>query len=741
MATIANLNVNVGANTGRFDSGMAHLRKQLRGLGADANSAIAGITSGSLPRLGESLLALANPATAAVAALNAVAAAAKAAGGAAVGAAIAGIKLAADFEKAETSFTTLYKSAAVAKTVIAEIKQFAAETPFEFPELQAAGTKLAGFGVAASEIVPTMRMLGDLAAGVGANIGELAETYGKARVQGRAYTQDVNELANRGVPIWDALSKSQGASIAQIHAMVEAGQIGFPELQAALISLTSAGGQFEGGLDAQSKTLQGLYSTLHDNVNMALAEFGEILVNELDLKGALRNLIALTDTLPQYYAELREAVGVTRDAASAYYALDEAVGGPISQIVTFGKVLGAAREKLLDLQLAYARFTGNTELAGTIEGMRYDEAHPREKAKAKRDAPAVERGGDDAARDAAVALAGDAAKLTAELKEQAATYGMAAAEAKLWKLAMAGATAEQLAEARAAGDALEAVKASAKAAEEAAKAGKAQGLALEALDGDLRKQIETFGESTAAQRLWKFEQQYGTSAATEQTRALLDQLDALREQKKALDDSAAAAKKLKEEAASVVAETRTPAEKLAELKARLKEMRDAGLIDAETERRKLRGARPGTTPREAADERLAGMRDRLERERDALERAQIDRRTAAHIQPGRPHDWAPQEAAERRGLAERFAREKLRIEAYVPRDAAIARAQGPKNETPIALRGSAEAFSALNRGRAPDTAKQGRLAQLKEAQQQTRYLRRLERLAEDKREAVIANFG
>lgn len=48
--------------------------------------------------------------------------------------------------------------------------------------------------------------------------------------------------------------------------MVEAGKVGFPELEKAFQSMTDQGGKFAGGMANQSKTLSGLLSTLQDNI-------------------------------------------------------------------------------------------------------------------------------------------------------------------------------------------------------------------------------------------------------------------------------------------------------------------------------------------------------------------------------------------------------------------------------------------------------------------------------------------
>src|SRR5688500_14945260 len=77
-----------------------------------------------------------------------------------------GLKLAADYEQAEISLTTMLGSAERAKSLLGELSSFAASTPFEFPELVAATTKLVAFGTEQAKILPTLTTLGDVAAGV-----------------------------------------------------------------------------------------------------------------------------------------------------------------------------------------------------------------------------------------------------------------------------------------------------------------------------------------------------------------------------------------------------------------------------------------------------------------------------------------------------------------------------------------------------------------------------------------------
>ena len=191
------------------------------------------------------------------------------------------VKLAADAERTAASFETMTGSVGAAKAVLTELKKFAAQTPFEFPELSDAAKKLLSFGSNTSEVVNELRRIGDVASGIGVPIGELAEIYGKARVQGRLFAEDINQLQGRGINVTKEFAKQFGVAETEVRKLTESGQIGFKNLEQAIFSLTSTNGTFAGGMARQSKTLIGLFSTLTDNIKSAVLPIGEALLPAL----------------------------------------------------------------------------------------------------------------------------------------------------------------------------------------------------------------------------------------------------------------------------------------------------------------------------------------------------------------------------------------------------------------------------------------------------------------------------
>jgi tape measure domain-containing protein len=114
-----------------------------------------------------------------------------------------------------------------------------------------------------------------VSAGVQAPVNEIAELYGKARVQGRLFAEDINQLTGRGIPIIQELAKQFGVSDSEVKNLVESGQVGFPAIERAFASMTSEGGRFSGMMDAQSKTTAGLFSTLKDTINEVFLTLGQ----------------------------------------------------------------------------------------------------------------------------------------------------------------------------------------------------------------------------------------------------------------------------------------------------------------------------------------------------------------------------------------------------------------------------------------------------------------------------------
>ena len=191
--------------------------------------------------------------------------------------AFASVNLAAEAETAAVQFSVLTGSAESAAAVMRDINKFAAETPFESMEITQAAKQLLAFGGSASSLVGELRTLGDLSAGMGIPLTELAEIYGKARIQGRLFMEDINQLQGRGINVTAELAKEFG----NVRDAVEKGKVNFSHLEKALKAMTSEGGGFFGMMLKLSETFQGQLSTLIDNIKAIGRDLGALVLPKL----------------------------------------------------------------------------------------------------------------------------------------------------------------------------------------------------------------------------------------------------------------------------------------------------------------------------------------------------------------------------------------------------------------------------------------------------------------------------
>jgi tape measure domain-containing protein len=208
------------------------------------------------------------------------------------------------FEKLRTSLNVLTGSAEEGSKAFERLVKFSAGTPFQLDELVKANNTLLGFGMSSDAAYKALRNIGDIAAVSGGDLKGISVAFGQVAASGRLMGQDLLQLINNGVPIIDMLASSMGVATSEVKNLVSEGAVTFPVLVKAFEDATKAGGQFAGGMELQSKTIFGLFSTLKDNVNIALAEIGNSLAENLDLAKVVTDLTAYIQRLTAAFKQL-----------------------------------------------------------------------------------------------------------------------------------------------------------------------------------------------------------------------------------------------------------------------------------------------------------------------------------------------------------------------------------------------------------------------------------------------------
>jgi tape measure domain-containing protein len=292
------------------------------------------------------------------------------------------IKMAADMETAQVALTTLMGSASAANKQMAQLKQFAASTPFRFTELLSATRRMMAFGFQAKETIPILRNLGNasFALGQGAEgVNNMILALGQMRMKGRAQSEELTRQLGQYVGAWqylaDYLTKGD---VQKAMNMVEKRMIdGETAVKAVLLGIANDP-KFKDGMAKQIKTLAGQWSNFRDQLDFTLAAIGGLLVQTFDLKGVINNIRSAMKAFSDWFAKLdpgmRKLIAYGAAAAAAFgpflIVLGKMALGWSALIPVFGKTIvlikavGTAIKALVTGQAAAA--TAATGLAAAL---------------------------------------------------------------------------------------------------------------------------------------------------------------------------------------------------------------------------------------------------------------------------------------------------------------------------------------------------------------------------------------
>lgn len=269
-----------------------------------------------------------------------------------------------EYQQLEIAFETMLGSKSQADALMAQLINTAATTPFEMKEIAESAKMLLAYGMAADEVNGTLIRLGDIAAGLSIPIKDLAFLYGTTMVQGRLYTQDLNQFLGRGIPLADELAKQFGKNKSEVKKLVEEGKIGFPEVQKAIEALTGEGSKFGGLMEAQSKTISGQISNIEDAWEQMMNEIGRS--QEGNISGALDitgKLIENWRTVGKVVLTAAAAIGSYKAAVVTLAAVRKVsdtakvlnTGQQLRSVLTLEQQARLSKMKLSTSSLAYAK--------------------------------------------------------------------------------------------------------------------------------------------------------------------------------------------------------------------------------------------------------------------------------------------------------------------------------------------------------------------------------------------------
>ena len=215
----------------------------------------------------------------------------------------------ADMEQYEVSFATMLGNAGKAKTLLSDLSQFAAVTPFGLADLAESSKLLLSFGENVENLQGDLKMLGDISQGNAEKFGSLSLVFAQVQSQGKLMGQDLLQMINAGFNPLNVIAQQTGESMVSLKDKMAQGEISFQMVADAMRAVTSEGGQFFSAMENQSKTMNGMLSTLQDN----FVAFGRDAGKQafIALEDALQGVLDKINELQQsgQLAEYAEEIG------------------------------------------------------------------------------------------------------------------------------------------------------------------------------------------------------------------------------------------------------------------------------------------------------------------------------------------------------------------------------------------------------------------------------------------------
>lgn len=183
-----------------------------------------------------------------------------------------GVEYNATMQSYLTNFKVMLGSEEQAAAKLAEIRKMAASTPFSLDDLTSGTQTLLQFGIAVDDTTGVLQQLGDISLGNADKLQTLVRAYGKMSSAQKVTLENVTMMIDAGFNPLNQICTATGESMADLYKRISDGKVSFAELESAVASATSQGGQFYNGMLEASQTFSGRMSTLKENVSALTGE-------------------------------------------------------------------------------------------------------------------------------------------------------------------------------------------------------------------------------------------------------------------------------------------------------------------------------------------------------------------------------------------------------------------------------------------------------------------------------------
>lgn len=238
---------------------------------------------------------------------------------------------AASVEDLTIQLEVLTGSFETAKSLIKQFREEEKKSALNLEDYSKAAKTILSFGGSVQDIMPTLRMLGNVSMGNSDRFGSLALAFAQTTAAGRLMGQEVLQFVNAGFNPLEQISRDTGRSIKNLKKDMEDGAISVSMVKQAFVNATSEGGRFFRAIDKGSSGTNAKINQFGAAVTELKVAFGTGFNDGLKIA-----LDAASTKLPQLlakFAEFGTLIGNT---------ISDAVDGDLTRFFMIGSMIGEA---------------------------------------------------------------------------------------------------------------------------------------------------------------------------------------------------------------------------------------------------------------------------------------------------------------------------------------------------------------------------------------------------------------
>lgn len=197
-----------------------------------------------------------------------------------------------EFELQQRALQAILQNKDEADRLFEKTVALAIKSPFQVKELVTYTKQLAAYRIESDKLYDTTKMLADVSAGLGVDMGRLILAYGQVKAANYLRASEVRQFTEAGVNILgelaDIYSELEGrmVSVGEVQDRITRRMVAFGDVEQVFKRITSAGGIFYNMQEIQAETLSGMISNLKDNFDVMFNDIGK--ANDGVLKGLVQ---------------------------------------------------------------------------------------------------------------------------------------------------------------------------------------------------------------------------------------------------------------------------------------------------------------------------------------------------------------------------------------------------------------------------------------------------------------------